>query len=197
MQYEPVGGGWDSITKKEVTSDPRVIPIVLTHCAQVDVNPNPARAMELLHALLNDDNKPCCGRGGGYDVETMRALIAPQATMLLKAERRTVPFALKKTAACCPNQFHDVEGPLLALAELMPHPSLASPALFPDAALADAARLAISKLDVKARDYKVIFGEAVLSALAARLRAPPLAVAVVAAGAAAGADKPAVAVADV
>jgi hypothetical protein len=153
--------------------------------------------MELLHALLNDDHKPCCGGGGGYDVEATRALVAPQAVMLLGAERRTAPFALKQTAACCPNELHDVEGPLRALTELMPHPGLASPALFPDAALADAARLAISKLGVKERRYKVEFGEAVLNALAARMRAPPLEVAAVAAGAEAGADKPAAAVVDV
>jgi hypothetical protein len=162
--------------------------------------------MELLHALLNDDHKPCCGGGGGYDVEATRALVAPQAVMLLGAERRTAPFA----AACCSNELHDVEGPLRALTELMPHPSLASPALFPDAALADAARLAISKLGENKRScnyldhamqwrryYKVEFGEAVLNALAARMRAPPLEVAAVAAGAGAGADKPAAAVVDV
>jgi hypothetical protein len=173
-QHMFIGAGaypWDSITKREITSDSRVIPFALSHCEQASVNPNPARAMELLYTLLHDNDKPCCG-GGGYDVEATRALVAPHAAMLLLAEKRTAPFALKKTAACCPNKFHDLEAPILALAELLPHPSLASPALFPTAALADAAQLAITKLGLHKEPYAVHFGEAVLNALALRIKAP-------------------------
>jgi hypothetical protein len=173
-KYPFLGGGafpWDSITKRELVADSRVVPIALLHCAQADLNPNPTRAMELLYTLLHDDEKPCC-RNGGYDVDAVRAQVAPHAAMLLLAEKRTAQFALQKTFSNCCRKFHNIQGPILALAVLLPHPSLASPAAFPNSALADAAQLAIAKLDLEEKQYTVRFAEAVLSALEARLKAP-------------------------
>ena len=174
LQYPFLGDGaypWDSITKRELVADSRVVPLALNHCAQADLNPNPTRAMELLYTLLHDNEKPCCGNGG-YDVEAVRAQIVPHAAMLLLAEKRTAPFVLQKTFSNCCRKFHNNEGPILALAELLPHPSLASPAAFPNSALADAAQLAIAKLDLEEKQYTVRFAEVVLSAVEARLKAP-------------------------
>lgn len=126
--------------------------------------------MELLHTLLHDDVKPCCG--GEYNVDATRSLVAPRTTMLLGAVKRSRPFALKNTGMLCPDKFHDLEAPYLMLAELLPHPSLASAALFPNAALADAAQLAIKKLELHKKQYMVEFGEAVLNALTLRINSP-------------------------
>lgn len=172
--YPFLGDGaypWDSITKRELVADSRVVPLALNHCAQADLNPNPTRAMELLYTLLHDNEKPCCGNGG-YDVEAVRAQIVPHAAMLLLAEKRTAQFALQKTFCNCCRKFHNNQGPILALAELLSHPSLASPAAFPTSALADAAQLALAKLDLEEKQYTVHFAEAVLSAVEARLKAP-------------------------